>query len=634
MNSAVASRRFWLLLSFGWASILALVRTAGAAPAFPSISLKFFNPTTISTQAWSYQMADYDAARNQVLFYPYGSLDISTGTMGTLISFNVSAGTQNFATGGDWTSVDLTRFGGPNAVNFGGGLLDPSDTYAYLPSRSFNGTSLAAKINLAAMAANPNDPAAYSFFDPRTIPGTPSAGGFSGVYADGFVYFAPTHSNALARYDSSQAFTSAAAWQALDLSTIQSGLGGGSQSIAYVAPYVYVIPFVTPGGNGLSSQLIRYDTRQDFLSTSSYQVFDLTQLAASPDNVVPSNLQAQLGGFTGYVVVGTRLVLNPWGASGAGSNKNPITNYVALMFDTTKQLDDPTAWQYIDLRTVNPNAGGYQFAWLDRDGFVFFIPTHNYNMTTTPAVPPFVAWNTGLPFNVSSSWTSYSDQPLSWSTGAGYDPATDTAWLSSYGSVTAGTPLTQVQETYAYSAPSIASVTPSSAAAGSADLVVTVSGAGFAARSTVQWDGLNLATIFDTPTQLTATIPASDLASAGTGSLEVVNPSPGGGASNASTFAVTTVTSAEITPVIRVYPNPWRSDGGTGQIWFDGLPAGSTVKIFTLAGHWVRTLTTGGSSVSWDLANDSGRKVASGLYIYLVTDPSGNKTRGKLTVIK
>jgi hypothetical protein len=87
---------------------------------------------------------------------------------------------------------------------------------------------------------------------------------------------------------------------------------------------------------------------------------------------------------------------------------------------------------------------------------------------------------------------------------------------------------------------------------------------------------------------------------------------------------------------VRVYPSPWRADHNTGTpIHFDGLPITSTVKIFTISGEWVRTLTTQGTMATWsDLANDKGDKVASGIYIYLVTDGQGGKTRGKFAIIR
>ncbi len=45
-------------------------------------------------------------------------------------------------------------------------------------------------------------------------------------------------------------------------------------------------------------------------------------------------------------------------------------------------------------------------------------------------------------------------------------------------------------------------------------------------------------TAYVNATQLTASIPASDIAGAGTASVTVFNPAPGGGTSNAQTFTI------------------------------------------------------------------------------------------------
>ena len=85
---------------------------------------------------------------------------------------------------------------------------------------------------------------------------------------------------------------------------------------------------------------------------------------------------------------------------------------------------------------------------------------------------------------------------------------------------------------------------------------------------------------------------------------------------------------------VRAMPNPWRSDRHSGSsITFDNLLAGATIKIFTISGHAVRTLTASGSSVAWDRTNESGERVASGVYLY-VTSYQGQSKSGKLAIIK
>lgn len=81
-------------------------------------------------------------------------------------------------------------------------------------------------------------------------------------------------------------------------------------------------------------------------------------------------------------------------------------------------------------------------------------------------------------------------------------------------------------------------VVPDSAAPGSHGFKLTVNGTGFVSGSSVTWNGGQRSTTFVSASQLTAEIPASDIAAAGTASVAVVNPAPGGGTSNVEFFAV------------------------------------------------------------------------------------------------
>lgn len=83
-----------------------------------------------------------------------------------------------------------------------------------------------------------------------------------------------------------------------------------------------------------------------------------------------------------------------------------------------------------------------------------------------------------------------------------------------------------------------APLAPDSAPPGSSDVTLTVNGTGFVSGSVVQWNGTPLATTFVSGSQITAIIPAADLAVGGTGSISVANPAPGGGTSNVAFFQV------------------------------------------------------------------------------------------------
>lgn len=86
--------------------------------------------------------------------------------------------------------------------------------------------------------------------------------------------------------------------------------------------------------------------------------------------------------------------------------------------------------------------------------------------------------------------------------------------------------------------PSISSLSPTHVDAGSGQFILTVTGLNFIASSTVNWNSSARVTSYPSSTVLTATILASDILSAGTSTVTVTNPAPGGGVSNASAFVV------------------------------------------------------------------------------------------------
>jgi len=84
----------------------------------------------------------------------------------------------------------------------------------------------------------------------------------------------------------------------------------------------------------------------------------------------------------------------------------------------------------------------------------------------------------------------------------------------------------------------ITSVNPPSVLVGSAGVTLTVNGTNFINGSVVRFNGQDRVTTFVSATQLTAALTPADLAAATTVSITVFNPGPGGGPSNAASFAI------------------------------------------------------------------------------------------------
>jgi hypothetical protein len=83
---------------------------------------------------------------------------------------------------------------------------------------------------------------------------------------------------------------------------------------------------------------------------------------------------------------------------------------------------------------------------------------------------------------------------------------------------------------------------PAAITPGRPSFTLTANGTGFVSGATVNWNGSALVTTFVSASQLTANVPAADVATASTATVTVSNPVPGGGVSNVQYFEVTTPT--------------------------------------------------------------------------------------------
>jgi len=105
-------------------------------------------------------------------------------------------------------------------------------------------------------------------------------------------------------------------------------------------------------------------------------------------------------------------------------------------------------------------------------------------------------------------------------------------------------------------------------------------------------------------------------------------------ASADKTLTVGTVT-PPANPEVKAYPNPASFSNGSTMVFRFSGNSGGEVKIFTISGDRVNTLTTAsGSAINWDGKNDDGQRLASGIYIYKITSANGDKVTGKLAVTR
>ena len=163
----------------------------------------------------------------------------------------------------------------------------------------------------------------------------------------------------------------------------------------------------------------------------------------------------------------------------------------------------------------------------------------------------------------------------------------------------------------------ISSLSPAQANVGDADVMIALHGSGFAPTSVVRWNGADRPTTYGSNTDVTALIPATDLAVAGMATVTVFTPAPGGGMSNALNFTI-----------IATNQPPTASAGGpytvlVGQaLTLSGTandPNGDTLTYaWDLDGNG--SFETPGQSVSFSAV---GRQLGSQPVSLQVCDPSG-----------
>lgn len=124
--------------------------------------------------------------------------------------------------------------------------------------------------------------------------------------------------------------------------------------------------------------------------------------------------------------------------------------------------------------------------------------------------------------------------------------------------------------------------------------------------------------------------------------LQAENPclsSPEGGAVAAQALpgvmAISLPAAAASLDRVRAYPNPFHPGQGQNRLIFYPLTIGAQIRIHQMTGERVAEIDAPlGGLAAWDGKNRNGRDVASGIYLYVITSPEGEKKTGKVVVVR
>jgi len=87
-----------------------------------------------------------------------------------------------------------------------------------------------------------------------------------------------------------------------------------------------------------------------------------------------------------------------------------------------------------------------------------------------------------------------------------------------------------------------------------------------------------------------------------------------------------------------VYPNPYKDrhfNAAVKGITFENLTENTDVRIYNIAGDLVwKAEDIDDNEVLWEVCNESAKPVASGVYIYVITNDANGRVKGKVAVIR
>lgn len=134
---------------------------------------------------------------------------------------------------------------------------------------------------------------------------------------------------------------------------------------------------------------------------------------------------------------------------------------------------------------------------------------------------------------------------------------------------------------------------------------------------------------------------AANWESAGSATVNAAANTISAEAGHFSAYALIGIFFSENLGSVVVYPNPYKPGSGgsfdAAGITFANLTSQATIRIFSLTGELIRELAktaADGDRLLWDGANSWGKALASGVYLYSVTNESGRHQAGRVAIVR
>jgi hypothetical protein len=220
---------------------------------------------------------------------------------------------------------------------------------------------------------------------------------FDGCVFDGtYLYIVPAPSDTpviALRYDTKQNFKTESSWESFPIAKLSESAvrdGYGFAGGTYDGRYVYMVPSIT-------TIIARYDTHAAFTGSGAWETMDLGA-------VVDAGFMDTF--YQGAVFDGRYVYVMPGGQ---------VTATIALRYDTTESFS-PSSWQFFDTALANDKVGGFGGGAFDGT-YVYYVPAGSSVV---------VRFDSKLSdFTSVAAWSSFDTSLLSGSAGGFFGGAFD-----------------------------------------------------------------------------------------------------------------------------------------------------------------------------------------------------------------
>ncbi|MCH8916332.1 MAG: hypothetical protein IIA82_10915 [Thaumarchaeota archaeon] len=278
--------------------------------------------------------------------------------------------TQDFESNSAWTHMRLKNLGSVDFEGYTGAIFD--NRYVYLIP-GFNNKGPQSNFIRYDTQNDFESVDSWAYFNPNSDPSnqiTYVDAAFDGKY----LYFPPSSKNEFLRYDTTQDFESAESWETFD----PSNNGVGNESNGYLST-VFDGTFVYFSSLSMT-QVLRYDTTQDFEEIESWSTFNY------------NNLGIRLSIFGDSVFDGKYLYF---------SSLTP--DATILRYDTTQDFEEIESWSTFYIAKEFQKNG---FRYVTFDGqYIYLMPYYPFPKQILSYT--HVVYDTTQDFHSKESWYLY-----------------------------------------------------------------------------------------------------------------------------------------------------------------------------------------------------------------------------------